>query len=165
MQWLLKNHEAIKNIGQALAWLAAAFFFIWKVAGGYSVINMSVALKAQRFHRNADRDRLKVRLELTKGDRASLLLKDIVLRCTADASTGAVVDEQRIDEISRLNKQLSNTLRLTPGEATHFERAFEIPADAVARIDVRIQGKSFFRGQWRASVVSVPEDREASQNG
>ncbi len=62
----------------------------------------------------------------------------------------------------------SPLLRLTPGEETTLSAHFEVPADVTCAVEVAILGsrprwflaRTFFKpviGQWRASIVSLPE--------
>lgn len=150
--WLLSHSEQVKNLGQTLAWLGAAIFFGWKMLTGYSIMNMSVNLSIQRFAQDDDRDRLKVRLALSKGDRSALVLNEILLR---------VRNENDNQIACARGERLGRPLRLTPGESTHFEQQFTIRSNVACFIDAEVRGRSLFRpGQWFASAVSVPEERE-----
>ena len=154
LSWLLSNDEVVKNLGQAAAWLAAAVFFGWKLAAGYSVINLSVALRLERF-RSPHGDRIRVRVELTKGDRATLRISEIAIRVLANED---IVLAQSFPEAKVERGGSFRPLRITPGESTHFERSCLVPRDAIVSGNLVIRGAAFFRGEWRASAVSVPED-------
>lgn len=153
-RWLLSHSEEVKNIGQALAWLGAAVFFGWKVLTGYTIMNMSVSVSVQRFALDDDHDRLKVRLALSKGDRSTLTLKNVSLRVRNE-------ENKEIAKASGRFERFSRTLRLTPGESTHFEQQFTVGSNVACFIDAEVEGRSVFRpGHWFASAVSVPEERE-----
>lgn len=159
--WLWTHATHLKDLGQCLAWMAAAGFLAWKVWTGYMLINLSIELTTSRFPSPEEgKDYLLLRLALTKGDRAKLSLRKVVFRIKPTKGQSI--------EVSLGHKELSvgsngRALRLTPGEATHFERWSIISAREPYLVIAELQGKAAIHGPWRATSVTLPNKYEHTE--
>ena len=155
--FLLFHSKQISELAQALALLAAAGFFLWKLVAGYLFCNLSVQLGLTRIARYSGRDYLNVDIKLTKGDRSSLLLKRIQVSVKQGNAPLPSTDLE-----SPIIPDGSRMIRLTPGESTHFSYICEVPSDSMCYVEVVIEGKSSWltTGHWKASAhcVKLPAD-------
>jgi hypothetical protein len=162
-----------RDFAEALALFCAAGFFLYKVRTGYLIINLSLRVSCSRQTASVNSDYLVVSIELSKGDRGSILIHDAQIRITCP-------DEEDIpgtlDELKRYSyrnagdrpgKELvwgqpSTTkpfLRMTPGDKTRISWCKEVPKGKPCKVELAVLGKrdfSFRYGQWRASCYSLP---------
>jgi hypothetical protein len=151
--WFLYHSKQLSELAQALALVAAAGFFGWKLFTGYQVCNLSLQLSLARISKYSGRDRLITNIKLSKGDRASLLLKRVHVVVKVD---GSVVSDEVLTSPQVPDK--TRMIRLTPGESTQFSHICEIGTDDVCNVEISVDGKSswFTTGHWKASAHSVP---------
>ena len=150
---ILSHSKQFSELAQAAALASAAFYFAWKLVTGYLFVNLTVELKTMRSTAYAGRDHLLTEIRLSKGDRASLLLKEVTVFVKAGEHP------QRSEKLkSPLIPGGLRMIRLTPGEATVFSHSCEIPSHCVCLVEVYIAGRSNspFTGHWRASTHSAP---------
>jgi hypothetical protein len=153
--WLWANTGHIKDLGQSIAWLAAAAFFAWKVWTGYTHVNLSVDLTTSRFPSpEKGKDYLLLRLELIKGERAKLSLTQLVFQIKP--TEGSQIQVALGPEELRAGPN-NRPLKLTAGEETHFEKWVMISANEPYLVIAELQGRSVKRGYWRATSVTLPK--------
>ena len=170
--WTLSN---VKTFFEIAAYLAAAFFFLYKVVSGYLITNMSVRIGCNRQSLEGTSDLLAVTLTLLKGNLGSVRIHDVVVRSNVC----------RIPEMTDFRKQLwrlgykTNTqeaghplkilldtrsisspfINLGPGEETQFASYSMVPKTEVCHIDAVLVGRRIYGRavcQWRISTVSFP---------
>lgn len=165
--------ENIKNIVEIIAFSAAGIYFIYKLIDGWGLINLSVELAAERRIGNTN-DLITILLTLKKGDRGSLALASVELRCISNNRNPEVVripliyplkiksednfnDENTIVHWDKVDETRPH-IHLTPGESTQYSHIFEIPNGEKCTVEAIVVGKrpvSTRYGQWRASIAIV----------
>jgi len=173
--------ELAKNLAEAAAWLAGGLFFGYKAWSGYFLVNMSIKVECQRRRRGTSGiDDLQVTVILSKGNRGTLQLHDIQARITPDAGRAHIVPFEGFDRLKHLPESFETMTRrvvqwelrnegrpllsLTPGEVTQFSHFCSIPSGIPVKVEVAVIGKrkgGLKTGQWRASLVSLPEETPA----
>jgi hypothetical protein len=162
-----------RDFAESLALFCAAGFFLYKVRTGYLIVNLSLRVSCFRQTASVNSDYLVVSIELSKGDRGSILIHDAQIRITGPDETdipGTLDDLKRYtyrNAGGRPGKELvwgqtSQTkpfLRMTPGDRTRISWCKEIPKDKPCKVELAVLGRrdfSFRYGQWRASCHSLP---------
>jgi len=160
-----------RNLIEIIALLAAGGFFLYKLIDGWGLLNLSLELKANRKERN-ELDLVVITLKLSKGDRGSVELHSVELRCATEDREPELV---RIPLIHPLKLKLDGDLQedetrvkwgqidddrppihLPPGESTEYSHVFRVPHGALCSVEALVIGKrplSTRRGQWRASIA------------
>jgi hypothetical protein len=160
----------IKTVAEIIALISAAVFFIYKLVDGWGLVNLSIELKAER-KPGPESDLVSVLLKLVKGDRGSLELQTIELKCKSAAGPPDIVritlnyplklraNTGLKDEETRVHWETIDEKRplihLPPGESTQYSQMFTVPRGAPCTVEAIVVGKrpvSTRRGQWRASV-------------
>lgn len=153
LSFFLAHSKPLSELAQAVALACAALYFAWKLATGYLFVNLTVELKTTRTQAYVGRDYLVTEIRLSKGDRASLLLKEVTVFVQAgdypQRSEG--LTSPKIPSGRRM-------IRLTPGESTVFSHSCQIPSHCICLVEVHIAGRSDspFTGHWKASTCSAP---------
>ena len=164
--------EDAKNLIEIVTFIAAAVFLLYKLFDGWGLVNLSLELSAVR-HEGTQTDRVVVGLKLVKGDRGSLELHTVELRCTQTNNGHQKL--VRIPQIYRLGVKADGGLdpkesriqwnivdqrhayiSLPPGESTQYSHTFDIPHAEPCSIEAIVVGKrpvSTRQGQWRASIT------------
>jgi len=163
--------DDIKTTAEIIALVAAAVFFVYKLVDGWGLVNLSIELKADR-KVGAESDAIAVVLKLDKGDRGSIELQTVELKCKAGdnppdivrillhyplklrTSTGLRDEETRVDWDAIDNDR--PPIHLPPGESTQYSHIFRVPGGTPCSVEAIVVGKrpvSTRRGQWRASVA------------
>lgn len=168
--------DILMAIAQVCALIPAGIFFIVKLFQGYHIVDLSVQATAERTRQEGGQDRLKIRVDLHKGSRATLVLHDVSASVSHDQQKPedkpAVISFPGVKRMSYKPSKLGGKqidwsktaqskplLQLSPNENTRFEALTTVRADAECVIEVRVMGnrkggKKF--GQWCSTVVSLP---------
>lgn len=161
----------IKEVAKVFALVAAGLFFCVKLVSGYAKVNLSTRLKLERQRGENGKDVLMVRVELVKGDRATLMLHDVSGRVSSgDGSLELVFpglerksfkmrDTGRRSVAWKRSSRKTPYLQLVAGDSMEVATAVDVPRDAICEVEVRVLGCRKRRkktGQWLATGVSVP---------
>ena len=166
---------------KALAALAAAAFFLWKLIAGYQKLNLKLTLRFERSSLldNEDEDVLVITASLCKGERGSVRLHDMQARVTCEGRPPkplSFVGFERLsyytDALDGVRKKIywnqesgsAQFLSLPPGDSMDFACCIKVPRNAIATVEVAVlavaSGSSVV-AQWRASGVSPPRAPES----
>jgi hypothetical protein len=165
--------EAAKTVLEAVAWLCAGGFFLYKAFTGYFIANMSVGLKcARQAIPGSDRDVLRIALQLTKGPSGTVSLHDARAKVSWAGETPVFLEFVGVDRRSFRTDETGRKMldwakrsegnpftNLSPGEATQFVCHCVVPSGEVCTVDAAVLGKvvwSHYTSQWRASEVAFP---------
>ena len=150
--------------------VAAAILFLFKLAAGYFIANLSVELAQRRQVATKEgKDHLVITVKLSKGDRSTIALHDVRLQIISgkdeiievkdgipfkDRKRIPVNDNRRFRlsfageepkrptlDFSRYDEKVP-VLQMTPGEVTHFDAIAEVPSAGTVRIEVAILGQT-----------------------
>jgi hypothetical protein len=150
----------LRDVGAILAYLAAVAYFVWKVRDGYLFVNLSVGLRVERSPQAAE-DYLVVTLTLSKGDRATLTLTDIVL--TVKSSEGRSI-KPVIALPSTWIEELGRSLRISPGETVTLAAAYTVPSNSLCLVEANVQDcKRVPASEWRSAAISPPISPNAAR--
>jgi hypothetical protein len=156
-------------------------FFVWKLRGGYLIVNAAVDIHVQRVKCNETSDYLAVSAKLIKRGIGSLVLHDARARltCSGQVTELALAGHERLayryDEANPprakvlFNQQSESVpfLFLTPDEEATFSTYATIPNSEPCLIEVVFSGTRVRRkriGQWRSSLVSLPHTQLTSSS-
>jgi len=165
--------ENIKLVAEIAAYASAASFFVWKLRGGYLIVNAAVGIDVQRVKHNDTSDYLAISAKLIKRGIGSLVLHDARARltCAGQVTELALAGYERLayryDEANPprarvlFNQQSDSVpfLFLTPDEEATFSTYAKIPNSEPCLVEVVFSGTRVRRkriGQWRSSLVSLP---------
>ena len=168
-----KNIEVIKACIEILAFACAALFFIYKVFGGWFLVNVAINLDLERNYvpNDSSQDYLAITLNIEKKDTGSVVLDKVRARVT-DISGREVIDLIPLSGIEKLEydqddkswvlntKKLKQ--RLTPGTTTQLSGLVEIPTGIPVLVDVSLVSKQDFapnKNQIRATKISLPKSK------
>ncbi len=165
-----KKIEITKNIFEIAAILLAAIFFIYKILGGWLLVNVAIGIELERMHipNHPNLDYLAITLNIDKKDSGSVVLEDVRVRIT-DPENGEEIAISSFFGIEKLeytpisnkwalNRELKNQ-RLTPGTSTELSAFFKVPRSKPVLVDVSlisIRDFSASKNQIRATKVSLP---------
>ena len=167
------NINLLKTIAEILAYLSAAGFFFWKVKSGFLTTNMSISLKTNRSSAGDSTDFLAVAVTLKKGGTGTVAIHDARVRLIQGNSETELelIGFRRLTvrkgEQSRRRITFSALsthapfLFLSPDEETTFSALATVPSSLPCVVEAAVAGvRTWSRriGQWKASVVSLPED-------
>jgi hypothetical protein len=148
LTFMTSYSKELSQLAQALALVAAAIFFVWKLISGYLYCNLSLQMQVTRAPKSAGIDYLTTELKLLKGERSSIELKSVKV----------IVNGVGFDLVSPLISDGTRMVRLTPGESTHFSHMCEVDSRTACHVEASVDGKPSLltMGHWKASVHSVP---------
>jgi hypothetical protein len=169
LRWLSKEQvEVAKGVIEALAYVLAGGFFLYKWISGYQTTNLSLEIVPTRQpDPKSAKDLLKVVLVLTKGDRGSVHIFNI----------GVTVNNEHFDLMSGLEhyfvkkpnardrtvnwdaKDLKYVNFLNPGERTEVAIVCGIDKNEIGHIEIVVVGRRKWSRrlkQWRAAAASLP---------
>lgn len=156
---ILENANKIKDLAEAIALLAAAAFFFWKLISGYLVANLTITPTLHRARSNGNNDSLLTTINLVKGDRESLLLQEVKITITGEKGTivSQNLNSPRVENSRRL-------IRLSPSETAQFDHLCMVPTGETCEIEIAIKGTSGFiplgpvtrGGFWKVHKISLP---------
>lgn len=153
----------VKNASEAFAITAGAVYFAVKLWTGYLTCNLTLGLQTYRHSADQDNDWLAIRIEITKGDRRSVLLHDVaacveperepreVIRVAAprilrgsywSSTVGKDADEKKIDS----NTLATESVSLPNPAPQEGRKRAKKPAEALRRRHV----------SWGHNVPSMP---------
>jgi len=177
MDWSWTKHA--NDIAQALGFLAAGCFFIYKGISGYLRVNLSIKVSCDRRPSNDGTDFLAVQAHLKKGPNGTIAMHDV----SARIAYGDHSDEVRFDGVMRSSWQterISNTnraildwktssahsplLKLVPDEEIELTALHKVPNNAVCQVQVGLIGqrlRSPVFAQWKCSAVSFPQEKHS----
>lgn len=159
------------NWAQFVALLAAAAYFLIKIAQGWFVVNLTLSGALDRRARGDQLDDLAVAVTLTKGSTGSLRVRNTAVRVVwegGQTETRLVGGERlavREDGTSLVpgwrpqQEGSSRDYRLPPGEGTTWSCRAVVPAGRPCRVEVVVLGRQWpsrFPAQWTLSLVSLP---------
>ena len=171
-----------KAVVEILAYAAALVFFLYKAIAGYLVTQMGLAIACKRVHSTtAGNDHLAVVATLKKGKTGTLRLHDAQARFTIPTGSLPPIELIGVERLTFAKDKLkwpglrwtkptrrkiewrlaqkSAFLNLAPGDQAQFSCTNLVPSDAPVEVEVVVLGQRFgsvYRGQWRASTVSLP---------
>jgi len=164
--------EKIKSIIEIIAFFAAGSYFIYKLIDGWGLLNLSMELEAER-QKGEETDLILIVLKLNKGDRGSLELQTVELKCEVENREPNIVripliyplkqksdvELQDKDMETRIKWDKIDTdrprLHLTPGESAQYSHVFQVPCRETCKVEAIVVGKrpvSIRFGQWRSSI-------------
>ena len=168
--------EAVKNIAETAALIAAGGYFLYRAFMGYFLPNVSLDLSCVR-EDQLNGDVLAIRVTVEKGGAGGVQFHDA--RAIVKIA-GQPDQEVELLGISRWTygpgphpkfKRLRATessdsprLNLSPGDRVQLAGACHVPTDAIARVEVAILGRvlrSWYMSQWKAADIVLP--RKISQ--
>lgn len=158
------------DLAQLVALIAAALYFLVKLAQGWLIVNVSLEGDIERRQVSAIEDALAVMVTVTKGSIGSLRIQEALVRVPAALDPDSVkplpgarrlvLDPERKHAVdASWAQEGEGSYRLPPGESTIWSVDFRVPRAAVCSVDVVITGVQWpgsFPAQWRCSLVSLP---------
>jgi hypothetical protein len=164
------------HLAKVLALFAALAFFVYKVASGFMITNMSLKLVSLRRPATRDFDDVVTTVTLVKGDRGTVAIHDASARAFMSSnqspepvtlhstvrqsySTSHKLGIQQLLINWKQQSSSSPFLNLTPGDEMTLTAHHRVPIAEACRIDVVVLGKrirSPFVAQWRGSSISLP---------
>jgi len=157
--------------GQLAAWLAALFFFGYKLLTGYLITDMSVKIACERKHKNEKMDYLAIAVTIKKGERGGVQIHDgqAWVRSLPGVTPVELIGIRRMDQSDPAPRatiqwtERDSRLNLPPGDEMQFAALLEVPCCQAFVVETAILAKKLWRirnkvGQWRACVVSLPHD-------
>jgi hypothetical protein len=168
--------EIIKNYAQVAAWTVAGLYFLLRSLNGDFVVDASLTATTQRSASHSPGvDYLSVVVDLKRGSRGSLRLHDAVVIVTQrGTSQKAKLGIERFSFRQggkclavAIGDQAEHvpTLNLAAGESAQFSTWFEVTNADPCVVEVVVVGTMFASlkvGQWRTSVVSLPNAKAAA---
>ena len=178
-----KKIERIKGLLETVAIILAAFFFIYKVFGGWLLVNVAINLDLERNYvpNDSSKDYLAITLNIEKKDTGSVVLDKVRARVT-DISGRKLFDiislsgveklEYDQDDKSWILDKTKLNQRLAPGTTTQLSGLVEIPTEIPVLVDVSLVSKPDFgfkiikkdfglikNNQIRATKISLPKSK------
>ena len=169
--------EAAKNIAETAALISAGGFFLYRAVMGYFLPNVALGLACARQSCRSV-DLVVIRVTVEKGGAGGIQLHDA--RAIVSVS-GKPDQELELHGISRWtslpgsipkvkllrpNQSIeSPRLNLSPGDRVQLAGVCEVPAGAVARVEIAILGRvlrSWKMSQWRAADIVLPPDQSGA---
>lgn len=150
------TYKELADLAQALGIFAAALYFAIKLLLGYLFVNLTVKPVLSRVEDPNDdtSDILTVTLELSKGDRAAMALKEITVDVKPTKG-----DLEPLKQEFKVGPKKRN-LRLTPGETYLFSSYFPVPRGQACQVMASVHGGSGLiewpNGYWQSTAVSLP---------
>ena len=176
--------KSFAEFSQGVAFVAAALFFLWKLAAGYLAINLTLNIETRRYRRSETCDNLVIKVLLDKGDRESAVLESVILEIEVERTIersssldspinvtkcSTAFDRQRIELTEDTKIEIKNgvrrAIRLSPGETATFERMIDVPTASAVKISAQVSAKTGFllglspTSYSRGTLISVPADR------
>jgi hypothetical protein len=166
----LKVRSALTALhwAQFAALIAAALFFLFKLAQGWFTVNLSLSGSLDR-RAIGGQDDLAVAVTLTKGAWGSVRVHETAVRVSwedGECTTRLLGDRRLL--IADRGKSIApgwqplhgrgSAYRLPPGEGTTWSCHLLVPTDRTCLIEVvvlGIQWPSMHPAQWRLSLVSL----------
>jgi hypothetical protein len=162
------NFEHVRALVETLAYILGGSYFAFQWISGYLATNLSLEIVTSRIgNPESDRDRLKITLVLTKGDKGSVHLFNIGVRVN-DQPYGLMdgIEHYWITEtdaggreIDWGKKDLHYVNLLNPGERTEVSMVCDIDRSQTGDIQAVVVGRRKLSRnvkQWRASAKSLP---------
>lgn len=165
--------ENIETLLKVVALFAGGAFFLWKLATGWLLINLSIGVTTARqpVPESSDEDWLSVQVTLEKGPTDTVQVTQILARIarTHELESNPSKEQKSSDweslEINSEGEATGKGLSLAPGEKTHFAHTFRVKRAIPYLVHVVATGRRFFWPtgfRWRASAVSLPDVRKST---
>jgi hypothetical protein len=161
--------DLAKTVLEALAYLLAGGFFLFRWTSGYLTTNLSLDITQSRQKSSeSGKDRLLITVILTKGDSGSLHLFNIGMAVNgAHSDLIGQLSHYHVDPLDSWHRSIAwNEEKderyvnfLNPGEKTQTSGVWDVASNEVAHIEVVVVGRrkwSHNLKQWRASAKSLP---------
>ena len=163
---------------QFVALVLAALIFLVKAWQGWFYVNMSLSGTTERLNRGDGQDDLVVKMTLTRGSTGTLTLHETAVcfswpgaspRYEKLVGTARLaIEKDKDNETGRLKYKIrrpwmpeGSPYKMPPMESSIWSCCVQVPTGQVCTIEVAVIGQrklSWVRGEWRASLVSLPVD-------
>lgn len=167
----------LKDYLTSFGLVAAGFVFVYRIAAGWLVANLTVGVKTYRQRHVGGRDYLVITVRFVKGNIDTVRLRGVYIRVES-CFGGELVEEIALLETRRIrweNDELfwgflsekNKFLSIASGEECTLESCLIVDASTVYKVSLVVVGDRFrdrvvpSLGQWRASAISLPLEEAA----
>jgi hypothetical protein len=149
--------STMKELVEVAAFGSATLFFLWKATSGFLHVNLDLDVDHVRNSLpDSATDSLVTVVILKKGSNATLRLEEVLVFVTP---TKQEYEKQAFSfDVSVDTESKRRNLQLPPGDGTKFAHLFEVPRDAICKIEVIVRGKTLFRFPFRSLGVWIASD-------
>lgn len=170
--------EVTKNIFEIAAIGAAAIFFVYKILGGWLLVNVAVTVELDRQPDpiNDKKDYIAVTLKIEKKNAGSVVLDSVRarfldLKNKKEIGIISLEGVRKLEYTQKPDEWLSHRenlkQRLTPGTTTQLSGIIAVPRNIPILVDVSLVSRRDFsssKNQIRATEISLPKAKTNKAN-